>query len=162
VAMAAKHGQAAALWNLRENVPHAQQRDGAIIKHDIAVPLSAIPAFVGTVLPQLESRYPACRPIVFGHLGDGNLHFNLSAPPGLPPADWLLRTDEVNQLVHDAVAGHGGSISAEHGIGQLRRHELAVYKTPTELAVMRRIKQALDPLGIMNPGKLLPDEAPLA
>jgi len=159
VAIASSQSQAAALWQLRENVPEAQQREGANIKHDISVAVSAVPAFVAEVLPLLETHFPGSRPIVFGHLGDGNLHFNVAAPPGVTIAEWQQRTDEVNLVVHDTVARHRGSISAEHGIGQLKRHELAMYKTPTELAVMWSIKRALDPLGIMNPGKVLPDSA---
>jgi FAD/FMN-containing dehydrogenase len=156
VALAASSLQAQALWQMRENVAEAQQRDGANIKHDIAVPISMISAFVDEVLPILEQAYPGSRPVVFGHVGDGNLHFNLSAPAGWPIADWQAQTDAVNTLVHDVVTRYRGSISAEHGIGQLKRHELEIYKTPLELAVMWRIKDALDPKGIMNPGKVLP------
>ena len=156
VAVAASLAQAEALWNMRENVTHAQQMDGANIKHDIALPVSRIPAFVAETLDALEAAYPGSRPIVFGHLGDGNLHFNLSAPQGGDLAAWQAQTDAVNKIVHDAVAGLRGSISAEHGIGQLKQHELGLYKSRVELEAMRAIKQALDPLGIMNPGKLLP------
>lgn len=155
VAMASTHAQAQALWNMRENIGEAQQHDGANVKHDISLAISDIPGFVDEMLPVLAQAYPGSRPIVFGHLGDGNLHFNLSSPPGCPVADWQAQTDAVNTLVHDVVVRLRGSISAEHGIGQLKRHELALYKTPEELAVMRSIKQALDPLGIMNPGKVI-------
>ncbi|MDU7588102.1 MAG: FAD-linked oxidase C-terminal domain-containing protein, partial [Acidovorax sp.] len=144
-----------ALWALRENITHAQQMDGGNIKHDISLPISRIPAFVEQMLPRLLQAFPGARPIVYGHLGDGNLHFNVSAPAGIAPAAWQRETDAVNQLIHDAVAEMRGSISAEHGIGQLKRHEMALYKTPAELEVMRRIKQALDPQGLMNPGKVL-------
>jgi len=156
VAVAASMAQAGALWTMRENVTHAQQMDGANIKHDIALPVSQIPAFVRETLPALAAAYPGSRPIVFGHLGDGNLHFNLSAPEGADITKWQGQTDAVNKIVHDAVAGMRGSISAEHGVGQLKRHELGLYKSAIELDAMRAIKQTLDPLGIMNPGKLLP------
>jgi len=147
--------QGQALWALRENITHAQQMDGGNIKHDIALPISRIPDFVTRILPCLSQAFPGVRPIVYGHLGDGNLHFNVSAPAGLAPDAWQRETDAVNTLIHDAVARMRGSISAEHGIGQLKRHELPRYKTPLALDVMRRIKQALDPQGLMNPGKVL-------
>lgn len=156
VAMAQSQAQAAALWQIRENVPEAQQLDGANIKHDIALPISRVPSFVDEVLPALQQSFPGCRPLIFGHLGDGNLHFNVAAPAGVLIAVWQARTDEVNQVVHDVVVRLKGSISAEHGIGVLKRHELAVYKSPAELRVMWAIKHALDPLGLMNPGKVLP------
>jgi FAD/FMN-containing dehydrogenase len=155
VVLAGSLAQGQALWALRENITHAQQMDGGNIKHDISLPISRIPAFVEQMLPRLLQAFPGARPIVYGHLGDGNLHFNVSAPAGIAPAAWQRETDAVNQLIHDAVAEMRGSISAEHGIGQLKRHEMALYKTPAELEVMRRIKQALDPQGLMNPGKVL-------
>ncbi|WP_367065937.1 FAD-binding oxidoreductase [Oryzisolibacter sp. LB2S] len=155
VALAGNLAQGQTLWMLRENITHAQQMDGGNIKHDIALPISRIPGFVEQMLPRLLQAFPGARPIVYGHLGDGNLHFNVSAPAGMPPATWQRETDAVNQLIHDAVAALRGSISAEHGIGQLKRHEMPLYKTPVELEVMRRIKQALDPRGLMNPGKVL-------
>jgi FAD/FMN-containing dehydrogenase len=155
VAVAVNDKQAAALWTMRENVAHAQQMDGANIKHDIALAISQIPGFVKNSLGRLEDLYPNIRPIVFGHLGDGNLHFNLSAPPGVPITDWQLETAAINTLVHDMVVERRGSISAEHGIGQLKRDDMAHYKTQTELAVMRAIKKSLDPKNLMNPGKVL-------
>ena len=155
VVLAGNLAQGQALWMLRENITHAQQMDGGNIKHDISLPISRIPAFVEQMLPRLQQAFPGVRPIVYGHLGDGNLHFNVSAPRGVAPAAWQRETDAVNTLLHDVVVAMRGSISAEHGIGQLKRHELALYKTPAELDVMRRIKQALDPQGVMNPGKVL-------
>ncbi|MFN9772014.1 MAG: FAD-binding oxidoreductase, partial [Burkholderiales bacterium] len=104
----------------------------------------------------LAERFPGIRMVVFGHLGDGNLHYNVSPPEGVDGDAFLAQQDAINAVVHDAVAATAGSISAEHGIGVLRRDELARYKSPVELAMMRRIKQAFDPLGIMNPGKLVP------
>lgn len=155
VALASNLAQGQTLWMLRENITHAQQMDGSNIKHDVSLPISRIPAFVEDMLPQLQQAFPGARPIVYGHLGDGNLHFNVSAPAGIEPAVWQRETDAVNKLLHDVVAAMRGSISAEHGIGQLKRHEMALYKTSTELDVMRRVKQALDPQGLMNPGKVL-------
>ena len=155
VALAANLAQGQTLWMLRENITHAQQMDGSNIKHDISLPISRIPAYVEEMLPRLAKAFPGARPIVYGHLGDGNLHFNVSAPAGVSPSSWQAETDAVNKLVHDAVAAMRGSISAEHGIGQLKRHELPLYKSPVELDVMQRIKQALDPLALMNPGKVL-------
>lgn len=155
VALAGNLAQGQTLWMLRENITHAQQMDGSNIKHDVSLPISRIPAFVEQMLAQLQQAFPEARPIVYGHLGDGNLHFNVSAPVGIAPAMWQRETDAVNKLIHDVVAAMRGSISAEHGIGQLKRHEMALYKTQAELDVMRRIKQALDPHGLMNPGKVL-------
>ncbi|MDO5289311.1 MAG: FAD-binding oxidoreductase [Pseudomonadota bacterium] len=155
VVLASHLAQAQALWMLRENVTHAQQMDGGNIKHDISLPISRIPEFVSQMLPRLQEAFPGARPIVYGHLGDGNLHFNVSAPVGITPAAWQDQAIRLHPLIHDAVAQMRGSISAEHGIGQLKRAEMALYKTPIELDVMRRIKHALDPLGLMNPGKVL-------
>lgn len=155
VALAGNISQRQALWMLRENVTHAQQMDGGNIKHDISLPISRIAAFVDEMLPRLAQAFPGARPIVYGHLGDGNLHFNVSAPLGVEPAAWQLKTDALNTLIHDAVAALRGSISAEHGIGQLKRHELPAYKSSVELDIMHRIKHALDPKGMMNPGKVL-------
>ena len=155
VALAGNLAQGQTLWALRENITHAQQMDGSNIKHDVSLPISRIAAFVEQMLAQLPQAFAGARPIVYGHLGDGNLHFNLSAPPGVTAEDWQQQTEAVNKLLHDAVVALRGSISAEHGIGQLKRDEMALYKTAAELAVMRRIKQALDPQGLMNPGKVL-------
>ena len=156
VALASSLAQGEALWTLRENISHAQQMDGNNIKHDISLAISDIAAYVEQLLAQLPQAFPGARPIVYGHLGDGNLHFNVSAPVGIAPEVWQRQTDAVNQLLHDTVVAMRGSISAEHGIGQLKRHEMALYKSPVELAVMRSLKQALDPQGLMNPGKVLP------
>lgn len=155
VVLAGSLAQSQAFWMLRENITHAQQMDAGNIKHDVALPISRIPEFVERVLPLLQHAFPDSRPIVYGHLGDGNLHFNVSAPPGVSAPAWQEQTDAVNKSIHDVVASMRGSISAEHGIGQLKRHELALYKSPTELDVMRRVKQALDPQGLMNPGKVI-------
>ncbi|VCU72152.1 putative FAD-linked oxidoreductase [Pigmentiphaga humi] len=154
-AVAGSLAQSQALWQLRESISSAQSWEGKNIKHDISVPASRIPDFVAATDALLQQAIPGVRHIIFGHLGDGNLHYNVSRPPEVPEADFLARQDEVYLLVHDSVHAHGGSISAEHGIGQLKRDELLRYKDGVELGLMHRIKQALDPLGLMNPGKVL-------
>ncbi|NDY91439.1 FAD-binding oxidoreductase [Ideonella livida] len=148
--------QAQALWAIRAAIPPAQSRDGLNVKHDIALPVSALPRFHTACAHALESLVPGARPVVFGHLGDGNLHYNVRAPRGESPADFRARHEgTVNRCVHDLVTAHGGSISAEHGIGSLKADALAHYKAPAALAAMRSIKRALDPLGLLNPGKVL-------
>ena len=157
VLLASSETQARELWMVRENISEAQQLDGANIKHDIAVPVSSVPTFIDEVQPLLQAAYPGVRPMIYGHLGDGNLHFNVSRPAGMSTPDWQAETDRVNVIVLDVVARMQGSFSAEHGLGQLKNHEMALYKTPLEIDLMRRLKNALDPKGLMNPGKLLPN-----
>ncbi|MYM25999.1 FAD-binding protein [Duganella sp. FT135W] len=147
--------QSAGLWQLREHIPLAQAKAGKNVKHDISLPVSRIADFIATTEPLLEAAFPGCQLVCFGHLGDGNLHFNVAPPGGMSNEDFLHNQDQVNRVVHDSVVAFGGSISAEHGIGTLKRDELARYKSPVELNMMRAIKAALDPLGIMNPGKIL-------
>jgi len=147
--------QALDLWKLREHIPLAQAKAGKNIKHDISLPVSRIPDFITQTDAALERAFPGCQPVTFGHLGDGNLHYNLAPPPMTTHEAFLAEQDAVNRIVHDSVAAFGGSISAEHGIGMLKRDALARYKAPVELGMMRAIKAALDPLGIMNPGKIL-------
>jgi FAD/FMN-containing dehydrogenase len=148
--------QSRQLWHLRESIPLAQAEEGLNIKHDIALPVSRIPDFVAATDAQLQAAVPGVRLVNFGHLGDGNLHYNVQAPEGVDAASFLReREPAVNRIVYDAVQAHGGSISAEHGIGALKREELLHYKSPVALALMRSIKQALDPQGLMNPGRLL-------
>jgi FAD/FMN-containing dehydrogenase len=154
--IAASETQANRLWFLREAVVEAQASAGASIKHDIAVPVSAVPAFLREASAMVESAVPSVVVYAFGHLGDGNIHFNLLQPPSMQAADFLAKTAELNRLVHDVVARFAGSISAEHGLGQLRRDEIRRYRPAVELDLMARVKAALDPAGIMNPGKLLP------
>jgi FAD/FMN-containing dehydrogenase len=151
-AVAGSEAQRAALWRLRESAPEAEKRAGFSVKHDIALPVSAIPGFLAEMAPRLQEAFPGSRLICFGHLGDGNLHYNLSHPV----ADFVDRQDEVNRLVFDRVAELGGSIAAEHGVGQLRRLQLPAYRSAVELALMRQIKRALDPQDLMNPGRLYP------
>jgi len=155
-AVAASLEQARTLWHLREAIPLAQSLEGLNIKHDISVPISRIPAFVRATDEALERAVPGVRLVDFGHLGDGNLHYNVQAPAGVDAQRFLAEHEErVNGIVYDAVMAHGGSISAEHGIGALKREELARRKSPVALKLMRAIKQALDPHGRMNPGRVL-------
>jgi FAD/FMN-containing dehydrogenase len=143
------------LWFLREAIVEAQRPAGAGIKHDVAVPVGAVPDFLSEATAAVTAALPGVRVLAFGHLGDGNIHFNLCQPRDMAAGDFLARTSAFNRLVHDIVARHGGSISAEHGLGQLRREEIRRYKPAVELDLMRRLKAALDPRGLMNPGKLL-------
>ncbi|GIX23811.1 MULTISPECIES: FAD-binding oxidoreductase [Caldimonas] len=148
--------QSRALWHLRESIPLAQAEEGPNIKHDISLPVSRIPAFVAATDATLAARLPGVRLVDFGHLGDGNLHYNVQAPAGISGAEFLAAHEKtVNRIVYDAVTAHGGSISAEHGVGQLKRDELAARKSPVALGLMRAIKRALDPQGLFNPGRLL-------
>ena len=148
--------QAKQLWHIRESIPLAQAQEGLNIKHDISIPVSSIPEFVRVTDAKLAESFPGARLVNYGHLGDGNLHYNVQAPAGMPAAEFLARWEKpVNRLVHDAVQACGGSISAEHGIGVLKREELAQRKDPVALGLMRNIKAALDPANLMNPGRLL-------
>ena len=155
-AVAGNLEQASAMWRLREGIPMAQAEEGLNIKHDIAVPVSRIPAFVQHTDAALSDAWPGVRVVNFGHLGDGNLHYNVQAPVGVVAAEFLHSHEvAVNKRVYGAVAAHGGSISAEHGIGVLKRETLVAYKSPVALQLMRAIKAALDPRGTMNPGRVL-------
>ncbi|WP_119460046.1 FAD-binding oxidoreductase [Rhodospirillaceae bacterium SYSU D60014] len=148
--------QARRLWHLREAIVEAQKLAGGGIKHDVSVPVSRIPEFVDRAGRAVERALPGIRPVAFGHLGDGNIHFNLCQPTGMDREIFFARRPDLTRIVHDIAAGLDGSISAEHGLGQLKRDEIARYKSPVELDLMRRIKKALDPQDILNPGKLLP------
>ncbi len=146
--VAASDAQSKALWALRENVSEAQQKEGPNIKHDVSIPASAIADFIATTNDALRSAIPGVQLVTFGHIGDGNLHYNVAAPHGVDaPAFMKSEQDRVNLIVHDGAARYRGSISAEHGLGQLKRDEILRYKSPVEMAMMRRIKAALDPLG---------------
>jgi FAD/FMN-containing dehydrogenase len=142
-------------WFLRENIPRAQRLDGASLKHDISVPVGALPQFVEQAAAWISSHVPEGRLIVYGHIGDGNLHFNLNQEPRVAADKFLARGPEVQRAIHDLVHEFGGSFSAEHGIGQLKVAELERYAPAVELELMRAIKHAFDPNGIMNPGKVL-------
>jgi FAD/FMN-containing dehydrogenase len=155
VVVATSVQQAGQLWALRENVSEAQALEGPNIKHDVSLPISSIAAFIDETDAALARAFPGLRMVTFGHVGDGNLHYN-AAPALDGDSDAFNRsTEAVNRIVHDAVARFGGSISAEHGLGQYKRDEIRRYKSPLELQLMRAVKHALDPLGIMNPGKLI-------
>jgi FAD/FMN-containing dehydrogenase len=148
--------QAGSLWHLRESIPLAQAEEGLNVKHDISLPVSAIPDFVAGTDALLRRHFPGVRLVNFGHLGDGNLHYNVQAPEGVDARHFLADHEPaINALVFDALMPWGGSFSAEHGIGALKRDELAARKPPVALRMMRGIKAALDPLGILNPGRVL-------
>ncbi len=154
-AIADSLAQRTAFWKLREDISAAQKPEGGSIKHDISVPVAAVPAFIAEANAAVVKLMPGARPVPFGHLGDGNIHYNVSQPVGADTADYLARWHEVNAVVFEIVLRMGGSISAEHGIGVLKRDELPDVKDPTAIALMRAIKAQFDPLGIMNPGKVL-------
>jgi FAD/FMN-containing dehydrogenase len=153
--IAANLSQRAAFWKLRDEMSAAQKPEGGSIKHDISVPVAAVPAFIAEADAAVVKLIPGSRPVPFGHLGDGNIHYNVSQPVGANAADFLARWHEVNAVVFAIVMRMGGSISAEHGIGVLKRDELPDVKDKVAISLMRGIKALLDPLGIMNPGKVL-------
>jgi FAD/FMN-containing dehydrogenase len=153
--IAASLEQRAAFWQLRECLSEAQSKEGGSIKHDVSVAVGLVPALIREATPAVEAFAPGARVVAFGHLGDGNIHFNVSQPIGADKQAFLDRWNGMNEVVHAIVARLGGSYSAEHGIGQLKRELLARWKDPVSLAVMRQIKAALDPNGVMNPGKVL-------
>jgi FAD/FMN-containing dehydrogenase len=153
--LAASTQAAQDLWRIREAMSEVQRLEGGSIKHDIAVPVSKVPAFLDDAIALVEDMLPGCRPVPFGHLGDGNIHFNISQPVDADKQAFLANWAAVNARVHALVRDYGGSISAEHGIGSLKRDELAATKQSVEINMMRGIKQLLDPDGILNPGKVL-------
>lgn len=153
--VAASLTQSKALWGLRENISEAQRIEGVSIKHDVSVPVSRIPQFLEDAQSAVAAQWSDARIVVFGHIGDGNLHYNLSKPDAVDNADFIRLTSEVNRVIHDLVVGHGGSISAEHGLGQLKRDEILRYKSDVEMDLMRAVKRTLDPRGLMNPGKVV-------
>ncbi|MCC5812816.1 MAG: FAD-binding oxidoreductase [Ectothiorhodospiraceae bacterium] len=143
------------LWRIRESIPEGQVRAGASIKHDVAVAVSRVPDFLARATPLMERQIPGVRVCAFGHVGDGNLHFNLSVPEGGSADAFLQERDACQRLVHDLVIEMEGSVAAEHGVGQLKVAELERYKDPVELDLMRSLKQAMDPRGLLNPGKVI-------
>jgi FAD/FMN-containing dehydrogenase len=153
--IAASEAQAVELWKLREEISEAQKREGKSIKHDISVPISRLPEFIDKADAALQQAFPGIRIVNFGHIGDGNLHYNCSMPEGEDNLRIFARSDEVNRVVYDIVNEVGGSISAEHGLGVLKREEILRHKSPVEMQLMRAVKQALDPHNLMNPGKVL-------
>ena len=153
--LASSIAQSKALWNLREHIPLAQAEEGKNIKHDISIPIARIGEFIHTTDALLQQAFPGCRMVTFGHLGDGNLHYNVSPPEHGSDTEFIARQEDVNRVVHDSVNRFDGSISAEHGLGALKRGEIVRYKSEIELNLMRAIKQALDPKNLMNPGKVI-------
>ena len=147
--------QAQGLWKLRDSLSEAQKPEGGSLKHDVSVPISSIPRFIDEASRAVIAAVPGARPVPFGHLGDGNIHFNISQQIGGDKAAFLARMDDVARLVHDIVHTYGGSISAEHGIGVAKVDEITRYKSPVALEAMRAVKRAIDPKGIMNPGKVV-------
>jgi len=153
--IAATLDQAKMFWRLRELLGEVQRHEGGSIKHDISVPVAAVPAFIAEANAAVEKLIPGARPLPFGHLGDGNIHYNVVQPIEADKAAFLKRWDDVNAVVFEVVAKHSGSISAEHGIGVLKRDLLPKVKDPVALDLMRALKRTLDPKGILNPGKVL-------
>ena len=144
------------MWAFREQMSECQSREGASIKHDVSVPIAAVPRLIAEGSAAVEKRVPGIRPVPFGHMGDGNIHFNFSQPVGADPKAFMAEYDEtVHEIIYDVVLKLGGSVSAEHGIGQLKVDLLKQVKDPVALEMMRAIKSALDPKGILNPGKML-------
>lgn len=152
---AANDTQAKALWHMRESMSPAQKPEGGSIKHDVSVPVANVPAFMHEADAAVVAAIPGARICAFGHMGDGNIHYNISQPVGADKQAFLARWHEINTIVHGIVLSYNGSISAEHGIGQLKRDELAEVRSAIEIDLMHRIKHAFDPAGIMNPGKVL-------
>jgi FAD/FMN-containing dehydrogenase len=155
-AIAASAAQANDFWRIRESLSEVQGREGASLKHDVSVPLSSVPRFIAEASAAVLAIAPSSRPVPFGHLGDGNIHFNVSQPVGADRELFLAQGAAITERVHEVVLALDGSISAEHGIGQMKRDLMPRIKSPVELAMMRALKHALDPKGLLNPGKLLP------
>ena len=153
--LAQNPAQAEALWHIRESIPDAQKPEGLSVKHDVSLPIHLVPRFVEQASQLVAEEVPGIRVVAFGHVGDGNVHFNLSQPIDMDRTEFARHKERLSSLVHDLTMSMSGSFSAEHGIGQLKRDELRRYRSPVELDVMRKIKQALDPAGLMNPGKVL-------
>jgi D-lactate dehydrogenase (cytochrome) len=153
--LAESEADRARMWSFREQMSECQSREGASIKHDVSVPIAAIPRLIEDGIAAVEKLRPGIRPCPFGHMGDGNIHFNFSQPVGADPKAFMAGEDAVHEAIYEVVIRLGGSVSAEHGIGQLKTELLKRVKDPVALEMMRAIKQALDPNGIMNPGKML-------
>ena len=154
--IAESEGQREALWRLRESLPEAQKHEGGSIKHDVSVPVSRVPEFIDRATVAVKEAFPGVRPCPFGHVGDGNVHFNVTQPKDISKDIYIAKWERMNRVVHDIVVEMGGSISAEHGIGRLKVHEMELYKDPVELELMKTLKAALDPNRTMNPGKVVP------
>jgi FAD/FMN-containing dehydrogenase len=153
--LAANQAQGQALWKLRESIPEAQNHEGQSVKHDVSVPLSRIAEFLDRADQAMAAAYPGVRCVAFGHIGDGNIHYNPAQPLAADGLDFAAEYGAINRIVHDLIAELNGSISAEHGLGRLRRDEVLRYKSSVEMDLMRAVKKALDPDNIMNPGKVI-------
>lgn len=153
--VAGSEAQVAALWKMREGISEAQNHEGPSLKHDISVPVSSIPAFIEAADRKLQEAFSGVRIVAYGHVGDGNLHYNISKPPGSEDAPFKAQAEAIMHVIYGVTRDFAGSISAEHGLGQAKREAARHYKNPLELELMRTFKQALDPAGLMNPGKLL-------
>lgn len=153
--IAKNRSEAGALWQLRHSISEAQKREGASLKHDVSVPVSAVADFIELASASVVEHLPGTRVVAFGHVGDGNVHFNLSQPKDMQAADFLGRRESVAGVVYDVVNRFNGSISAEHGVGQAKREQLVNYKSETEITLMRKLKRALDPDNRLNPGKVI-------
>jgi FAD/FMN-containing dehydrogenase len=154
-AVAQSERERAAFWKIRETIPEAQRLDGASLKHDISLPITSLPQFVATAGDWIRDHVPDGRLVAYGHVGDGNLHFNLNQAAGSHRETFLAREASIKRIIHDKVRDFGGSFSAEHGIGRLKVGELERYASPVELDLMGSVKKAFDPNGILNPGKVL-------
>jgi FAD/FMN-containing dehydrogenase len=155
-AIAESAAQQAKIWRIREEHPEAQKREGASVKNDVSVPVSKVPELIRRSSEACRQLIPGIRPVPFGHLGDGNIHMNLEQPVGMDPAAFLARSHDIMDTVNAVVRDLGGSFSAEHGIGRLKTDMMADWRGGAELALMQAIKAAVDPQGLMNPGKVLP------
>jgi FAD/FMN-containing dehydrogenase len=155
--IAASEAQRNEIWRIREAIVDSQKREGGSIKNDVAVPVSHIPAFLAEATQAVLAFMPGARPLPFGHIGDGNIHFNISQPVGMDKQAFLDRWQDINEVVNAVVLKHGGSVSAEHGIGRLKRELMRKIKSPVELDMMRGLKRLFDPQNILNPGKVVPE-----
>ena len=153
--VAKNRSEADALWRMRHSISEAQKREGASLKHDVSVPIAAVADFIAAASQAVASFLPDTRVVAFGHVGDGNVHFNLSQPKDMEAAAFLARRDDLATVVYDVVDEFNGSISAEHGVGQAKRSHLEHYKSETEITLMRTLKQSLDPDNLLNPGKVI-------
>jgi D-lactate dehydrogenase (cytochrome) len=156
-ALAQSEAQRAEFWAARELISESQKPEGGSIKHDVSVPVSRVPQFLAAADQAVSRLVPGARFVSFGHLGDGNIHYNVSQPSGMEKASFLALWNEMNDAVFEVVGRFGGSISAEHGIGRLKAHRMAAIKTPVELEMMRGLKRLFDPNNILNPGRVLPE-----
>jgi len=156
-AIAASEQQAEDFWKIRDSIAEAERASGPALQHDISVPVARMAAFITDAGPKVEASFPGTIVAAFGHMGDGNVHFHVKAPPGADPKNWTeIYSEQITPLVHDLVVAEGGSISAEHGIGQTKRVELERLSSDARLFMLRSIQSAIDPNNIMNPGKLVP------